>query len=390
LRWRWLATALIYGLLLAGGYWWLREAWQPQWAKWWLGWAGFVMLLELTVLWLVLPNNHPPETETLRPTFGYGTALTLACGLMLFLLAGFLFAPRPPGLLAWLPALLYTVARLVDYVDGYVARITHHETKLGGILDMELDGFGVLIAILLGIQYGALPLWYLPLALSRQLFILGIWLRERRGLPVYAMTPSGNRRIVAGYQTAFLSWALWPSFQPPLSLLAATVFAVPLIASFSRDWLVVSGVLDAATTRYQRGRIIVKDYLEGWLPLLARLLCFGIGVMLLWVEVPDFPTWLPFLQHAGWTSPLLWLWLLVILSATSLVAILLGVVGRVAALPLLALAWLDVAANGLAWSDNALLFVAAAIVTHAGSGHFALWQPEEALLHTRPGIKHVA
>jgi CDP-diacylglycerol--glycerol-3-phosphate 3-phosphatidyltransferase len=290
--------------------------------------------------------------------------------------------------LAWLPALLYTVARLVDYVDGYVARITHHETKLGGILDMELDGFGVLIVILLGIQYGVLPLWYLPLALSRQLFIFGIWLRERRGLPVYEMTPSANRRIVAGYQTGFLSLALWPSFHPPLSTVAATVFALPLIASFGRDWLVVSGALDPASESYQRGRALLKDLLEGWLPLVARIVSFVLVAMLLLAELPDFPTWLPHLQSVGWASAGFWLWLLVIVTIPAAIAILLGVVGRLAAFPLMLVAWLDVAANGLAWADNIWLFVAAAIVTHAGSGHWALWRPEEPILHTRPGVQH--
>lgn len=380
-------------MALIAGYFFLRATWQPRWATWWLGWAALVMILEAGVLWFILPNNYPPDdapaqTHSLRPTFGYGTALTLACGLLLFLMAGFLFAPRPPGWLAWLPALLYTVARLIDYVDGYVARITRHETKLGSILDMELDGFGVLIAILLGIQYGTLPIWYLPLALSRQLFIFGIWLRERRGLPVYEMTPSGNRRIVAGYQTAFLSWALWPSLQPPLSTLAAIVFAVPLIASFTRDWFVVSGVLDAASAHYQRGRRIVKDLLEGWLPLLARFIAFMVTIWLLWGEWPQFSTWLPFLDGAGWASPHRWLWLLTAASILSAVLILFGIVGRLAALPLMALAWLDIAANGLDWADNAPLFVAAAIVTHAGSGRFALWQPEEAILNTRPGTSH--
>jgi CDP-diacylglycerol--glycerol-3-phosphate 3-phosphatidyltransferase len=388
LRLRWLATVLLYGAFLLGGYWWLSGAWTPQRAIWWLAWAGLTMALELAVLWWILPSNHPPTTTSLLPTFGYGTNLTLTCGLLLALLAGFLFAPRPPGWLAWLPALLYIVARLVDYVDGYVARITNHETKLGGILDMELDGFGVLIAIILGIQYGVLPLWYLPLALSRQLFIFGIWLRQRRGLPVYEMTPSGNRRIVAGYQTGFLSLALWPSFRPPLSTVAATVFALPLIASFGRDWLVVSGVLDPASERYQRGRLLVKDLLEGWLPLVARIVSFVVAALLLWKEVPTFPTWLPHLQGVGWASANFWLWLLVIVSIPATLAILLGVVGRVAALPLMVLAWLDVAANGLDWTDNVWLFVAAAIVTHAGSGRWALWRPEEPILNVRPGVKH--
>lgn len=386
LRWRWLATALIYGAFLLGGYWLLRVAWSPGWAGWWLGWASLAMLLELGVLWWMLPNNYSSSSGDLLPTFGYGTGLTLTCGLLLFLMAGFLFAPRPPGWLAWLPALLYTVARLVDYIDGYVARITHHETKLGSILDMELDGFGVLIAILLGIQYGALPLWYLPLALSRQLFIFGIWLRKRRGLPVYEMTPSANRRIVAGYQTAFLSWSLWPNFRPPLSTLAAFIFAVPLIASFGRDWLVVSGVFDPASERYQRGRLLVKDLLEGWLPLVARVVAFALAALLLMREVPTFPTWQPYLQAQGWTNPTFWLWVMVLVSIPSAIAILLGVLGRVAALPLMVMAWLDVAANGLDWSDNAWLFIAAAIVTHAGSGRWALWRPEDRILNKRPGV----
>jgi CDP-diacylglycerol--glycerol-3-phosphate 3-phosphatidyltransferase len=387
LRWRWLATALVYSACLLGGYWLLRVAWTTQWATWWLGWAALTMLLELGVLWRVLPTNHPPTNESLLPSFGYGTSLTLFCGLLIFLIAGFLFAPRPPGWMAWLPAILYAVARIVDYVDGYVARITHHETKLGSILDMELDGFGVLIAILLGIQYGALPLWYLPLALSRQLFIFGIWLRQRRGLPVYEMTPSANRRIVAGYQTGFLSLALWPTFQPPLSTVAATVFALPLLASFGRDWLVVSGVLDPASDRYQRGRKVAKDVVEGWLPLVARLVAFVIAALLLWAEVPDFPTWLPYMQAVGWTAPAFWLWLVTIASGVAAIAVLLGVLGRLFAFPLMALAWLDIAANGLSWADNVWLFIAAAVVTHAGSGHLALWRPEDPVLHTRPGIK---
>ncbi|MCC6454859.1 MAG: CDP-alcohol phosphatidyltransferase family protein [Caldilineaceae bacterium] len=390
LRWRWAGTALVYGAFLLGGYWLLRNAWTPAWALWWSGWAGLTMLIELSILWWILPNNHPPAATDLLPTFGYGTDLTLICGLLLFLLAGFLFAPRPPGWLAWLPALLYTVARLVDYFDGYLARITQHETKLGSILDMELDGFGVLIAILLGIQYGALPLWYLPLALSRQLFIFGIWLRTRRGLPVYEMTPSANRRIVAGYQTGFLSLALWPSFRPPLSTLAATIFALPLLASFGRDWLVVSGALDPASERYQRGRALVKDLLEGWLPLLARIVGFGLAAYLLGREIPTFPTWLPYLQSVHWTAPTFWLWLLALVCIPAAIAMLLGVLGRVVALPLMALAWLDVAANGLDWSDNAWLFMAAAIVTHAGSGRWALWRPEDPVLHTRPGVRQDA
>ena len=388
LRRRWLLTAAIYVASLLGSYGFLYAAWTAGAASWWLVWAAAAMLIELGILWRVLPHNHPPAKAQLLPTFGYGTALTLTCGLLLFLLAGFLFMARPWGWLAWIPPLLYTVARVVDYVDGYVARITHHETKLGGILDIEFDGLGVLIAVLLAFEYGTLPFWYLPLAVSRQLFIAGLWWRERRGLPIYDMTPSGNRRIIAGYQTAFISVTLWPFFAPPMATVAAAIFGLVLFLSFLRDWLVVSGVIDPATVRYQQLRTRLKTLIEGWLPLASRAVGIGLALMLLLREVPDFPTWTPLLASGGITATSAWLWALVMLCGLALLPYLLGVIGRVAALPLLGLAWLDMAANGLDWTGNLWLLIGTIIVTHAGSGKLALWQPEERILHTRPGARN--
>jgi CDP-diacylglycerol--glycerol-3-phosphate 3-phosphatidyltransferase len=385
LRRRWLLTTLVYAAGLAGGYWFLYTAWQPAQAIRWLAWAGLAMVVELVVLWRNLPQNHPPDGAALLPTFGYGTALTLLCGLLLSLLAGFLFAPQPAGLLGWLPALLYTVARMVDYVDGYVARITHHETKLGSILDIEFDGLGVLIAILLGIQYGKLPLWYLPLALSRQLFIAGIWWRKRWGKPVYEMAPSANRRIIAGFQTGFVSVMLWPVFTPPLTTLAAVLFALPLFFSFLRDWLVVSGAIDPGTPNYQRGRAIAKALIEGWLPLVCRLLGTAMALIILAQELPGFPGWRAYFVQAGVTSPDGLLWGLSALFVIALPFFLLGIVGRVAALVLVGMGMLDITATELYWSDNAWLFIASVVVAHAGSGRLALWRPEEAILHRRPG-----
>ena len=385
LRRRWLLTAAVYVTALAAAFHFLNAAWTPGLAVWWLGWAAAALVVELAVLWWVLPQNTPPAGRPLLPTFGYGTALTLTCGLLLMLLAGFLFAPQPMGALAWAPALLYTLARLVDYVDGYVARLTHHETKLGGILDMEFDGLGVLIAVLLAIAYGHLPLWYLPLAFSRQLFIFGIWLRRRQGWPVYEMPPSANRRIIAGYQTGFLTVTLWPGFAPPISTVAALIFGGVLTVSFVRDWLVVSGSIDPSTAAYIRIRAAIKHVVEGWLPVAGRGVGFVVLAALLAREVPGFPTWRAPLAASGWTSPTLMAWLAAGLGLAVALPFLLGVVGRVAALGVAIVGWLDVAANGLDWDGGALLFVAAIVVAHAGSGRWALWQPEESILHHRPG-----
>ena len=169
----------------------------------------------------------------LLPTLGYGNGLTLTRGLAICLLAGFLFSPRPPGLLAWVPALLYTLSSIIDYLDGYVARVTGHSTVLGEILDMEFDGLGMLVAITVAIQYGQLPWWYLILGLGRQLFIGGIWLRNRLHKPIYEMTPSENRRLIAGFQMGFMTVILWPIFSPPTTTLACVLFSIPLAGSFT-------------------------------------------------------------------------------------------------------------------------------------------------------------
>ena len=150
-------------------------------------------------------NKREGETATsagsvqaVLPTFGWGNRLTLFRGLAISMVAGFLFSPWPNGWLAWLPMLLYTTADIADYLDGYLARITNHATALGERLDMEYDGLGMLIVSLLAVWYGQLPWWYLILGFARYLFVFGLWVRARRGLPSYDLPPSVHRRVFAG------------------------------------------------------------------------------------------------------------------------------------------------------------------------------------------------
>ena len=282
LRWQWLIVAALYTAVLWAGYRFMQTVWPPAAAMQWLAIAAATMVVQMAILWWTLPYNHSLSTPTLFPFLGYANAMTLARGLLTCLLAGFLFGPQPAGLLAWAPAVLYTLERLIDFFDGYVARVTRRETRLGGILDIEFDGLGILIAVGSAIQYGKLPLWYLILGLGRQLFVLGIWLRQRRHKPVYDLTASDHRRLIAGFQTGFISVVLWPIWSAQITMLAGYLFAIPLIFSFGRDWLVVSGAIDADSARYQAARRNAKRIVEGWLPLAARLVGAMLAILLLW------------------------------------------------------------------------------------------------------------
>ena len=386
LRRRWLVLALLFGLVLWCGYQLLRAEWDPVFAWRWAVVAACVLVYELSHLWRGLNDNHRPGEATLLPTLGAGNVLTMLRGLAVGLLAGFLFSPWPPGRLAWLPALLYTVSILADYLDGYLARVTHHATLLGENLDIEFDALGILIATSLAVNYNQLPWWYLPLGLSRYLFLFGIWWRKRRGRPVYDLPPSTHRRIVAGFQMGFTSVILWPIVYPPGTTLAGVAFAIPFTASFIRDWLVVSGRIDPASRSYLEIRRVIAVVFTRWLPVFLRI---GVVLLMIWVvfhvlwtrsDPAALVAWpgLPSPRFAGLAISL------VALGATVMLA--LGGAGRLAALGLLVAASANILASEL-YLYNGFLLVSAIALMLLGSGTFSCWRPEDAILSRRAGDK---
>jgi CDP-diacylglycerol--glycerol-3-phosphate 3-phosphatidyltransferase len=294
--------------------------------------------------------------------------MTLTRGLLVGLLAGFVFIPLPPGVWAWLPALLYGSERLLDFMDGYVARVTGRESRLGSILDMEFDGLGILIGTAVAVQMGKLPPWYLLLGMARPLFVLGLYLRRRWALPVHHLAPSSQRRLVAGVQTAFVSVMLWPPLPPTLTHLAAIIFALPLSLSFARDWLVVSGRLDVTSAGYTRAHARASTLLEEWLPVAARAAGGAAAAWLLWQAPPA----------GGWER------LIGVAAGLGTILFVLGAAGRAAALLLLAYVMYSVTVAGMN-GGVALLLACAALVLHVGSGRLALWQPEERLFRATLG-----
>lgn len=392
LRWQWLLVLIGYLAALLAGYNVLQTAWGAQQALQWFALSATAMAAQMAIFWWALPANRRPDRDggpyadgPLLPALGYANALTLLRGLLTCLLAGFLFAPLPGGALAWVPAILYTVERLIDFVDGYVARVTRGETKLGEILDIEFDGLGILIVIALGIQYGKLPPWYLLLGFSRQLFVLGMWLRRRAGKPVYDLPPSEHRRMIAGFQTGFMTLVLWPLWAPAVTQLAAYVMAIPLIFSFGRDWLVVSGAIDAGAPAYGRVRRAAKELLEGWLPLAARIGAALLALPLLWQAAPAFAPWQAGIAGTDVEGSTLLFGGVILLGVLAAAAVLAGAAGRIAALTLAALAAADIMLSGLQPAGNALLLVCALVVAHLGSGKWAIWRPEEPLLRAKAG-----
>jgi len=185
----------------------------------------------------------------------------------------FPFFTSTAGWLAWAPGILYSLAIAADGLDGYLARRGNRATRLGATLDMSFDGLGVLVAGLLLIQYGQVPPWYILAACARYAFLAGEWVLRRKGKPIHALPYSPQRRIFAGIQFMFIAVVLFPVFSPPLTWWAATLFSLPFLAVFLRDWLVVSGVLfpDFRPT----SELMVKQYL----PVVKFILRLGLAVL---------------------------------------------------------------------------------------------------------------
>jgi CDP-diacylglycerol--glycerol-3-phosphate 3-phosphatidyltransferase len=398
LRRQWVAAAVLSAASLLAGSYYLQNAWETQYAARWLVFSMIGIAYLLYMLWSGLAENHPVEQQELLPTLGAGNTLTLFRGAMIALLLGFFASPRPEGGLAWLPGILYTMATIADLFDGYLARITHHSTRLGEILDLKLDSLGVLVAALLAVFYGQVPTWYLLVGSARILFVAGIWLRRRLRKPVYDLAPSASRRAIAGVQMGFLAVMLWPLFSPPGTHLAASLFALPFLVGFARDWLGVSGVIkqpgagmaeesrSASWKDLAAGRLVVRPWrmLDAWLPLFLRISLVAL-LVLTWTErLPAYFKIVLASPLSGF-SGLDWGTLLTIMLAVGGSLLLtFGAAGRLASMAILFSAGLHLRVSSLATLDILVIMIATALF-FLGTGAYSLWKPEDNLIRHRLG-----
>lgn len=394
LRWRWAGLTFGGALLLAAGHLALHAWWGPDFALRWLILAGAAGAYLSLSLGLGLPANRRAGESALLPILGAGTRLTLLRGALVAGLAGFLFSPRPPGWLGWAPGAFYTLAAFSDLFDGYLARRRNQATRLGELLDLRLDGLGVLVAALLAVQYGQAPAAYLLVGLARYLFLAGLWLLQKLGRRVYPLPPSRVRRPLAGLQMGFLAAALWPFLSPAVARPAAALFALPFLAGFALDGLAAAGALrlnsarrparyggrQTATLRW--GRLALR-----WAPLALRAV--AVAALAASLSAPgavsiDALGRAPFpasaTAPAGGAAALL--------QFAGLLLLALGAAGRLGAMAALLGAGLRQGAPALPGSE--LLLVACSVgLIFLGTGAFSLWAPEERLLHHRLGEEGV-
>lgn len=353
-------TALVGLLLLCGFAWSVPLISAETQRVGWLAAATLVWALVVHQTAVRLPLNRPSSDADLYPDLGIANQLTLLRGWLIAATAGFLFVPASASTLIWVAAACYSIAAILDRVDGFVARRTQRSSLLGAELDTVFDALGLLIAPLLALQLGKIHPSYLLVSVAYYCFVMGLALRKRRGAPVYPLAPSQLRRTLAGFQMGYVAVVLWPPFEASITVIAGFGFMLPLLAGFLVDWCVVSGRLrmqdDAVRGFFESADHLLQTVLLPILRILVTaLLVVGVlpleGVLLL----------------LEWSAALL---------------ILCGVLGRAAALLILIL---------IAWTApvpstelSVLLFASIGIVL-LGSGHFSLWQGDDEWVNRQDG-----
>ncbi|MDA8387966.1 MAG: CDP-diacylglycerol--glycerol-3-phosphate 3-phosphatidyltransferase [Nitrospiraceae bacterium] len=106
------------------------------------------------------------STPTLK--FNLPTALTLS---RLFVIPVFLLvAPGYPVV----GALVFTLASLTDWLDGYLARKMGSITKFGIIMDPIADKFLVISALVLLVDLGELSVWIAAVLITREFLVTAL------------------------------------------------------------------------------------------------------------------------------------------------------------------------------------------------------------------------
>lgn len=323
--------------------------------------AGLWLLQSLTLwalcwqqAWQRRALNRVDHAAPLHATLGLANQLSLLRALLIAATGGFVLQLPDNPLLIWVAAGCYSVAAILDRVDGFIARRTRQTSLLGAELDTVYDALGLVVAPVLAVLLGKVHASYLLVSVAYYLFVLARSRRERLGLPVHPLLPSSLRRTLAGFQMGYVAVVLWPPFQAELTRVAGVAFMLPLLAGFVVDWLVVSGRIAAARAEAFDALAALS---ERWLQPLLRLLL----VILL-------------LAHSLLAAPGSNL----LLSGTALAALLIlsGIGARLGALLLLVLWALWPPMQVTAPLFLSLLGCTVAVLL-LGSGRFSLWQGDD-------------
>lgn len=190
----------------------------------------------------------------------------------------FLYFSRPYA--DWFALILFIVAAVTDFVDGYLARAWKQESKFGAMLDPIADKAMVVIALVVITGFSGMNPWILlpaTVIIFREVFVSG--LREFLG------DTAGTLKV-----TNLAKWKTTAQMVAIAFLFAKGAFEHFIIEqTIGMDQAMIDGILDGS----------IEDVIGlGWKDLGWDVSWYG-GIVLLWVAaVLTFITGLDYLRKA--------------------------------------------------------------------------------------------
>jgi CDP-diacylglycerol--glycerol-3-phosphate 3-phosphatidyltransferase len=134
----------------------------------------------------------------------------------------------------YLGTVVFGLAVLTDYLDGYFARRRNQVTRLGIILDPLADKLLTSAAFLSLVEMGMVPAWMVMIILGRELAVTALRnLALSRGLVIPA-SPLGKGKMVSQVVSIFLLLLArpWPALGPLAIVALWVVLVVTVVSGF--------------------------------------------------------------------------------------------------------------------------------------------------------------
>ena len=117
----------------------------------------------------------------------------------------------------WAALIIFAVASLTDFVDGYIARHYNQVTDFGKFLDPLADKLLVTAAMLIFVQWGRMPAWSVMVVLAREFAVSGLRMVAATGGKVLAAGWSGKVKtfstmvglcVMMAFSIGWIDWAV--------------------------------------------------------------------------------------------------------------------------------------------------------------------------------------
>ena len=97
----------------------------------------------------------------------------------------------------WAALIIFAIASLTDFVDGYIARHYNQTSDFGKFLDPLADKLLVTAAMLIFVQWNRMPAWAVMIVLAREFAVSGLRMVAATGGKVLAAGFSGKVKTFA-------------------------------------------------------------------------------------------------------------------------------------------------------------------------------------------------